>query len=149
MLGKIVVAVKNTVVGWARSIGDTVKRFAAPVRTTAGALAGAAHDAVRPRSELVAENALLRQQLIVVRRKIKRPPLRDLDRFLMVLLARLDKAWGDALHLVKPNTLLRWHRDLFKLIWRRKSRRRGAQPRRLSPETIDLIVSMARDNATW
>jgi len=102
----------------------------------------------RPRSELVAENALLRQQLIVVRRKIKRPPLRALDRILMVLFARLDKAWGDALHLVKPNTLLRWHRDLSKLIWTRKSRRRGAQPRRLSPETIDLIVSMPRDNDT-
>ncbi|MBU0606783.1 MAG: integrase core domain-containing protein, partial [Armatimonadetes bacterium] len=51
--------------------------------------------------------------------------------------------------LVKPNTLLRWHRDLFKLIWTRKSRRRGVQPRRLNQETIDLIVSMARDNDTW
>jgi putative transposase len=64
----------------------------------------------------------------------------------MVLLARLDKAWRNALHLVEPDTLLRWHRDLFKLIWRRKSRFRGAQPRRLSKDTIELIVSMARDN---
>ena len=147
MLGKIVAAVKGDIVGWARSIGHAVKRLVDPARTAAGALAGAACDAVRPRSELIAENALLRQQLIVVRRKIKRPPLSDGDRILMVLLARLNKAWRDAIHLVKPDTLLRWHRDLFDLIWRRKSRHGGA--RRLSKETIELIVSMARDNVLW
>ena len=50
-------------------------RPVSPGRTAATPLAGAAHDAVRPRSELNAENALLRQQLIVINRKIKRPPL--------------------------------------------------------------------------
>lgn len=124
MLGKIVAAVESVVFGWARSIGDTMKRLVEPARASAGA----ARDAVRPRTELVAENALLRQQLIVARRKIKRPPLRDGDRILMVLLARFNGAWRDALHVVKPDTLLRWHRDLFKLVWRRKSRSRGNQP---------------------
>ena len=125
MLGRIVAAVKNVVIGWARSIGHAVSRIMAPARGCPNSLAGAARDAVRPRSELIAENALLRQQLIVIRRKIKRPPLDDGDRILLVLLARLNKAWRDALHLVKPETLLRSHRDLFKLIWRRKSRCRG------------------------
>ena len=127
MLGKIVAAVKNTIVGWARSAGAAIKRLAEPTAT----IAAAARDAMRPRSQLVAENALLRQQLIVIRRKIKRPALSDGDRVLMVLLARLDNAWREALHLVKPETLLRWHRELFKLIWRRKSRHGGVQPRRL------------------
>ena len=145
MLENIVAALKKVVVGWARSIGDTMKRFVEPAR----ALAGAARDAARPRAELVAENALLRHQLIMARRKIKRPPLTDGDRILMVLFARFNGAWRDALHLVKPDTLLRWHRDLFKLIWRRKSRSRGKQPRRLSKDVIELIRTMARDNVLW
>ena len=145
MLEKIVAGAKKVVIAWARSIGETVKRLVKPSH----AMAAAAHDAVRPRTELVAENALLRQQLIVARRKIKRPPLRDGDRFLMVLLARFNGAWRDALHLVKPDTLLRWHRDLFKLLWRRKSRSRGNQPRRLDGEVIELIRTMARDNVLW
>jgi putative transposase len=120
-----------------------------PARDRANILAGAAHDAVRPRSELIAENALLRQQLIVLRRKNKRPAFSDGDRIVMVLLARLDRAWRDALHLVKPDTLLRWHRDLFKLIWRRKSRSGRSQPKRLSKDNIELIMTMARDNALW
>lgn len=149
MLGKIVADVKDIVVGWLRSIGDAFRRLATPARTAATALAGAARDVVRPRAELVAENALLRQQLIVLRRKIKRPILGDGDRILMVLFARLDRAWRDALHLVKPETLLRWHRNLFMLVWRRKSRSGCSQPRRLSKETIELIMLMARDNVLW
>ena len=63
----------------------------------------------------------------------------------MVILARLDSAWRQALHIIKPDTLLRWHRRLFKLIWRRKSKPRG-QPARLSEETISLIKKMATNN---
>ena len=107
MLGKIADVLQEVVVGWVRSVGNAVKRFVQPASTGAAALAGAARDAIRPRYELIAENALLRQQLIVVRRKIKRPPLGNGDRILMLLLARLNKAWRDALHLVKPDTLLR------------------------------------------
>ena len=91
MRGRIIAVVKNAIVGWAHSIGDTIKRLVDPART----LAGAARDAIRPRSELIADNALLRQQLIVTRRKIKKPTLGAGDRILMVLLARLDRAWRD------------------------------------------------------
>ena len=78
------------------------------------ALAGAAIlEAVRPRSALLAENALLRQQILVLRRAAPpRPRLHREDRLILVLLARLNPAWRDALHLVQPDTLLRWHRDL-------------------------------------
>ena len=82
MLGKIVADVKDIVVGLARSIGDAVICLVDPARTGATALAGAARDAVRPRSELVAENALLRQQLIVINRKIKRPTIGAGDRWI-------------------------------------------------------------------
>ena len=65
----------------------------------------------------------------------------------MVLLARLNRAWRGALHLIQPDTLLRWHRDLFKLVWRRKSRTSRREPR-VPQETIDLIKKIAGEN-TW
>ncbi len=63
----------------------------------------------------------------------------------MVLLARLNAGWRQPLHIVKPDTLLRWHRRLFKLLWKRKSKPKG-QPARLAQETINLIRMMRRDN---
>ena len=64
---------------------------------------------------------------------------------IMLLLARPNSSWSQALHIIKPGTLLRWHGRLFKLIWRRKSRPKG-QPARLPQETIDLIEMMAAGN---
>ncbi len=102
----------------------------------------------RSRTELLAENALLRQQLIVLRRSLKRPAPGGADRLAMVVLARLSSGWRDALHLVEPDTVLRWHRELFKVVWRRKSRP-TRQPKQLAPETIHLIQEMVASNATW
>jgi hypothetical protein len=51
------------------------------------------------------QNALLRQQLIVLRRSVEKPLIRDSDRLLMVLLAQLDSEWRRALHIVQPDTL--------------------------------------------
>ena len=58
---------------------------------TGAPVAGALGDVVRPKAELVAENAFLRQQLIVLRRQVKRPVLTPADRFRLVLLARLTR----------------------------------------------------------
>ena len=82
---------------------------------------GTAADVDRSRAELIAENALLRQQLVVLRRSVKRPKLTDTDRRLLVVLARWVSHWRDTLLIVKPDTLLDWHRQLFKLVWRHKS----------------------------
>jgi len=59
-------------------------------------------DLTRGKSELIAENALLRQQLIILRRQIKRPVYRKSDRLLLVLLARKVRTWKQALFLVQP-----------------------------------------------
>ena len=76
-----------------------------PVRTGAALVCAVSIDAVRPRSALVAENALLRQQILVLRRAApSRPRLHAEDRLILVLLARLNTAWRDALHVVKPDT---------------------------------------------
>jgi putative transposase len=105
-------------------------------------------DLARSKSELVAENALLRQQLIVLRRQVKRPACTKTDRMLLVLLARLVRTWKQALFIVQPETLLRWHRQGFQLFWKYKSRTASLTPR-ISPETVSLIKEMARDNRLW
>jgi len=105
-------------------------------------------DLMRNKSELVLENALLRQQVIILKRSVKRPKVNNTDRRLMVLLASRLRSWRSALLLVKPETLLQWHRDLFKWVWRYKSARKVGRPG-ISPEMIALIKQMARDNALW
>src|SRR5437868_522880 len=64
-------------------------------------------DLRRSKSELLAENALLRQQLISLRRQVKRPTFTRTDRILLVLLARLVRTWQQALLIVQPDTLRR------------------------------------------
>ena len=65
-------------------------------------------DLGRSKSQLIAENAILRQQLIILSRQGKRPAYRQADRLLLVLLARLVQSWKQALLIVQPDTLLRW-----------------------------------------
>jgi transposase InsO family protein len=143
-----VAVAKNISVRCARALGRAVKSVMelAPSATTAAA--GAVRDSLRSRSDLIAENALLRQQLIVVIRSVGRPALRRGDRLALLLLARVCRRWRDTLHLVQPDTLLRWHRDLFKIVWRRKSRRKSPSIR-LPQETIEQIQAMAKENALW
>jgi putative transposase len=105
-------------------------------------------DLSRSKSELVAENALLRQQVIILRRQVKRPVCTKTDRMLLVLLARIVRTWKQALFIVQPETLLRWHRQGFKLFWKYQSRPTSLTPR-ISLETITLIQQMARDNRLW
>src|SRR5437588_11623713 len=115
---------------------------------TTSLLLGMVTDLSRSKSELVAENALLRQQLIILRRQVKRPACTKTDRMLLVLLASMVHTWKQALFIVQPETLLRWHRQGFKLFWRYKSRAASLAPR-ISPETVALIKEMARDNRLW
>ncbi len=102
-------------------------------------------DLGRSKSELIAENALLRQQLIILKRRVKRPPVTRADRILLVLLAKLVRTWQQALLIVQPDTLLRWHRELFRLYWKRKSKAASRKPK-IAEETIALIREMATNN---
>jgi transposase InsO family protein len=109
---------------------------------------GTAFDLTRGKSELMAENALLRQQLIVLNRQIKRPQLTQHDRLRLVFLASLVSRWKEALIIVKPDTLLKWHRQGFCLFWKQKSRSRTRKPR-IDPEALALIQAMAVENRLW
>src|SRR5215813_6787670 len=102
----------------------------------------------RSKSELIAENVLLRQQLIVLKRQVKRPACTKTDRIMLVLLARLVRTWQQTLFIVQPETLLRWHRELFRLYWTRKSKATSHQPK-VAAETIALIRQMTKDNRLW
>jgi putative transposase len=111
-------------------------------------LLGTLADLARSKSELVAENALLRQQLIILKRQVKRPACTKADRMLLVLGARTVRAWKQALSLVQPETLLRWHRELFRLYWKRRSKASSHKPK-VAAETIALIREMATKNRLW
>ena len=109
---------------------------------------GTVTDFARSKSELVAENALLRQQLIILHRQVKRPTYAKTDRLILVLLARVSDTWKQALFIVQPETLLRWHRLGFRLFWKYKSRAASSTPK-IPAETMALIKEMAMQNRLW
>jgi putative transposase len=98
-----------------------------------------------PRTSLVAENLALRQQLAVLNRKIHRPQLHRRDRFFCVTLSRFWKNWREVLIIVKPETVIRWHRQGFKLYWRWKSKAPVGRPK-IDKEIRELIRKMSREN---
>jgi putative transposase len=116
--------------------------------STTSLLVGTLTDLPRRKSELVAENALLRQQLIILRRQVKRPAYSKADRMLLVLLAKMVRTWKQVLFIVQPETLLRWHRQGFKLYWRYTSRAASVKPK-ISAETVALLQEMASTNRLW
>ncbi len=96
----------------------------------------------------MAENALLRQQLIVLQRQVARPTFTPRDRVLPVLLARLVRGWRAAPLVVQPDTLLRWHRQGYRLVWRAKSTAAAKRPQ-VAEETVALIKRVAAENRLW
>ena len=98
----------------------------------------------RSRARLEAEILVLRQQINVLRRKSpKRPAFSNIDRLLLVWLSRLVPTTLEALTVVRPETVIRWHRAGFRLFWRWKSRRRCGRPM-VSLEIRRLIREMSR-----
>ena len=100
------------------------------------------------RASLAAENLALRQQLIVLQRSVKRPKVGKLDRIFWSCLSRLWSGWKSALLIVQPATIIRRHRQGFRLYWRWKPRKKPGRPK--VDQTIrDLIRRMSRENPTW
>jgi hypothetical protein len=79
---------------------------------------------------------------------VKRSACTKTDRLLIVLLARVVRTWKQVLFIVQPETLLRWHRELFRLSWKRRSKASSHKPN-VAAETIALIRQMAKDNRLW
>jgi len=126
-----------------------VRQALAPAAGDREPVRGLLLDLMRSKQELFAENAFLRQQLIVAARRVKRPQFRPSERVLLVALSAMFASWRQALVLVKPETLLRWHRDAFRRLWTWRSKPKSPRSPRLSKDVIALIRRMARDNCTW
>src|SRR5438874_5012380 len=104
---------------------------------------------VRDRDALVAENLLLRHQLAVLTRPTrKRPRLRTRDKLFWVVVRALRRDWRRHLVVVRPESVIRWHRQAWQLFWRWRSRGLIGRPR-LSAEMRELIATMSRDNPRW
>jgi putative transposase len=104
----------------------------------------------RNRRSLLLENLVLRQQLAVLKRKHPRPQLNVLDWFFWILAHRFWSGWKQALIVVSPETMVRWHRTGFALYWRAISMVRRAGGRKHIPKEVrDLIFRMVAENPSW
>ena len=103
----------------------------------------------RAKSRLEAENAVLRHQLIVLRRKVKgRAQISNNDRWFFIQLYRWFPSILEVLIIIRPETLVHWHRAGFRCCWRWKSRRRGGRPQ-IQTEMRSLIRQMSIENSLW
>jgi putative transposase len=108
---------------------------------------------LKARRDLALENLALRQQLAVFKHRMtiekKRPKIGRLDRLFWVILSRIFKDWQQTLVMVKPQTVIDWHRRGFRLYWRFKSRRREPGRPPISKEVQKLIKEMLSANTGW
>lgn len=109
------------------------------------ALAISLCDLFKSRRRLQAENLFLRHQLNIALRALPRRRLRGRDRALLVWMARMCPGLLDLAQVVKPQTILRWHRAGFRAFWRWKSRNRAGRPK-IDRGLRDLIQQMSREN---
>jgi len=113
-----------------------------------GILIGTLRATVRTHRELALENLALRQQLAVWKVRRPRPRLTAMDRIFWVILSRLWKSWRSSLRMVRPETVVGWHRQGFRRYWAWKSRRRRGRPG-IAMELRELIRRMSRANPLW
>ncbi len=103
--------------------------------------------ALKSRQNLALENLALRQQLAVLNQSSKRPRISDADRAFWAVVSRIWSDWRYALVLVKSETVVRWHRQVFRRRWTRKCRPRGRPT--LDPAIKRLIRRLSRANPLW
>src|SRR6267142_3666430 len=125
------------------------RRFLHRAFTSLHVLAAAASAAFKSRAALHLENLALRHQLGVLRRSVKRPKLTSADRLLWAWLCEAWSDWRSALVIVKPETVIGWHRKGFRLFWTWKVRRGQAGRPSVSPDVRELIRNMSRENPVW
>jgi hypothetical protein len=113
------------------------------------AIAASASVAFKSRATLQLENLALRHQLGVLRRSVRRPRLTSADRLLWSWLFEVWSDWRSAVLIVKPETIIAWHRKGFRLFWTWKVRHGQAGRPPVPKEIRQLIRTMSRDNPLW
>jgi hypothetical protein len=106
-------------------------------------------DLLRPRHDLILENLALRQQILVLERSGAHPRLRASDKAFWVALSHCWRHWRRPLRLVKPSTVIAWHRKGWRLYWRWKSRPGNGGRPGVPIATIDLIRRISHENPLW
>src|SRR5215471_20965504 len=126
-----------------------LRRFLLLALNALHVLGAAASAAFKSRAALQLENLVLRHQLGVLHRSVKRPKLTPPDRVLWVWLCAVWNDWRSVLVIVKPDTVIAWHRKSVRLFWTWKVRR--GQPGRpaVPKEVRDLIRRLSRENVLW
>jgi putative transposase len=119
------------------------------MRTLIVALLACLRAVLMTQAALALENAALRQQLAVYLRTSKRARLRASDRVFWVALRRIWPDWTRPLVIVRPATVIAWHRKGFKLFWRRKSRRGHIGRPRIPRKHIAFIQRISGDHPEW
>ena len=105
---------------------------------------------IQAKTLLIAENLCLRQQLLVLQRRYPRPQLSNAYRRFWILASRWFGGWRRPLRIVRPETVLRWHRRGWRAYWTRLSHRTGKRGRRPLPQELRaLIRRMAAENWLW
>jgi putative transposase len=104
---------------------------------------------LKSRAALQLENVALRHQITVLQRSVKRPRLNACDRHVWIWLSRIWSDWRSCLIIVKPETVIGWHRNAFRRFrtWKIRRGKRGRPA--VSRDTRDLIRRMSRENPGW
>jgi putative transposase len=102
----------------------------------------------KSRTQLQLEILFLRKQLSILTRKSHRPRLRPSDKFFFSVFTNIFISWKSSLLIIKPETVIRWHQQGFKLYWTWKSRSTLGRPK-IAREQIDLIKRIANENPLW
>jgi hypothetical protein len=102
---------------------------------------------LRKQAELATENLALRQQLAALQHGYKRPRLRKRDRIFWAILSRAWANWRSALLIVQPDTVVRWHRNGFRILWRWKSRTGKVGRRSQQSPNADNILAHPSNSA--
>jgi len=101
----------------------------------------------RSNQNVILENITLRHQINIQQRNIKHPKIKYTDRIFLVWISCIWKKWRSSVVVVKPETVVGWHRKGFKLYWKWKSRKRGRP--NINWELIKLIRRMQKENHLW
>jgi len=106
------------------------------------ALLAALRAALKSRADLALENLALRQQLALLQRRAKQPRFGPIDRLLWIWLSMRWDRWREALHIIRPETVIRWHRQGFRAFWTWKSRRGQLGRPRVASDLAELVRAM-------
>jgi putative transposase len=127
----------------------SIRKFVQSTCSWFGTLGAVVSSVLKSRAALHLENVALRHQISVLQRSAKRPRLNACDRLVWVSLSRIWSDWRSSLIIVKPETVVAWHRTAFRMFWTWKIRRGKRGRPAVSAEIRGLIRRMSRENSSW